>query len=500
MDSSIYNAVLEWEELDCGTIHMCDAFDLSGYQPYLNTAFSLEGLRDVVICRDENYRLKIEASGILLRSDYGEDGEALLQEGELIPGSTIEGQDANHHTIRIEDCMVYGQNNSIRLREDAESEFSAHIYASKMVKKYYWNRDEQGAAFLTEWYLNGPRGSVVMYADSTRRVRKERITRMRACEKQYRQVSAREESYSNDSVYIEYKDTGFCINKVPEELGPEWAACVSIEYGIGGRRIPDEAERRAIGELAGFLMGKNLGLVGYSMYDENNNPLETMMCNPPFSDVHKECALSEREIVPVHYYHDERNNFRNYMQQLLPEYIEVRECYHLDDALYLYWIANAMPIGISQPVLASGIETLKHGWYKAGNSKTKGTYVSKDEYEKKMREVLAEVERIWDGHPYAGRIYNRIAGCYQMGANEQLWLFFEEIGLECGELEKRAWKARNNNAHGQGSAGDVEKEIQNTKVMFLLLARTILKLLGYEGEYIDTAQIGFPRKRLEEAV
>jgi len=88
-----------------------------------------------------------------------------------------------------------------------------------------------------------------------------------------------------------------------------------------------------------------------------------------------------------------------------------------------------------------------------------------------------------------------------MGANDRLRFFFNEIGLSVGEMEWWAIGQRNPMAHGAASVFDGstnEIMIQATDVYRTLFHRIALKLLGYDGAYIDYGTLGHPIRDISE--
>lgn len=81
-------------------------------------------------------------------------------------------------------------------------------------------------------------------------------------------------SNSWDYAYIQCPEFGFIVHKVPGGLGPAWSESIGIEYREEFGRIPDPLEREAVSEIVGFIMGKRLFNVGYSVYYEPETPLE----------------------------------------------------------------------------------------------------------------------------------------------------------------------------------------------------------------------------------
>ena len=57
-------------------------------------------------------------------------------------------------------------------------------------------------------------------------------------------------------------------------------------------------------------------------------------------------------------------------------------------------------------------------------------------------------------------------------------------------------RARNFSVHGSYKSGgnDYYKQMRTSRIYECLLSRVILKLLDYEGQYVDYGTIGYPQK------
>lgn len=72
-----------------------------------------------------------------------------------------------------------------------------------------------------------------------------------------------------------------------------------------------------------------------------------------------------------------------------------------------------------------------------------------------------------------------------MSENEKTWKFFEELELQTGPAEKKIFIERNKSIHGNLSEINYD-EFQAAYLSFkTTLNRIILRILNYEGKYID---------------
>lgn len=82
--------------------------------------------------------------------------------------------------------------------------------------------------------------------------------------------------------------------------------------------------------------------------------------------------------------------------------------------------------------------------------------------------------------------------------SEQLTHFFTGIDVVIGNMEKKALQARNFSAHGSfgGSNIDYREQYVISQVYECILVRVVLKLLKYDGNYIDYGTFGYPEKNI----
>ena len=91
-------------------------------------------------------------------------------------------------------------------------------------------------------------------------------------------------------------------------------------------------------------------------------------------------------------------------------------------------MANNMPLGTNLPLYANGLEILATAWFKSKESKTKGVYMPKKIYDNLLKDEFISIEKKISEYEYGERILNRIKNSFQLGANEKVSIFFDEIG------------------------------------------------------------------------
>ncbi|WP_158808190.1 hypothetical protein [Beijerinckia sp. L45] len=76
---------------------------------------------------------------------------------------------------------------------------------------------------------------------------------------------------------------------------------------------------------------------------------------------------------------------------------------------------------------------------------------------------------------------------------------FDALGLDLGDVERKAWQARNRAAHGAGSPRRIEV-ILHGKVLRLMVHRLLAAITGCSDRYVDYHGLDFPIRNLADAV
>jgi len=487
MSSKQYLSHLEWEFL---------------YREYNieNPTISepLPGIpRLLKIRRNDQYLLEATISGQLGKSD--------IPEGQTSPGGFVQSfeiKGTNRDEVyELTGCFIMDTR-----CESSSSEILTPVHkfqADLHIQKVRRTRDlaESPPLWLTEWYLNGVH-SKRFFTRSTTRQRTNEYLRERGV---YHQPEERFEgdsghSISSDYAYIRCPDFGFIVHEVPEGLGPTWSKNIGIEYREEFGRIPDPFEREAIREIVGFIMGKRLINVGYSTFDESGTPLELCAVRPWGDNVISLCQASAFSPIRFPTYTDQ---FETVLQDLVPKYLEARNTLNLDEALLRYWIGSTLLTGTDIPIIANGIEILANAWFKSERSKSKGTYLPKEEFSRLIEEELANVASKLGDNPYKDRLLGKMRSVNNRGSGEKIESFFQELGLDIGTLERKAISTRNKMIHSAITTNGQEQLEELIRLSFAyrtLFHRVILRILDYSGKYIDYATEGLPERAVEEAI
>lgn len=455
-----------------------------------------EGAETLEIWRDESYKLqgKIIGSNDGLDLFHREDKNKVA--GTIVPSFEIEGSDYyGLKSYKLSHCyIVSSSTKAINLDSKPQDNFEIKLKPYRVEK--HQNSGEK-VDWLIEWYINGPSGNFI-FPRLTEREIKEEYIRKRYDFEERSFSGANKSEVKNDFAFIELGDFNFIIQVVPKHFGPSWSNNIAIEYREEWGGIPREEDREAIREIVSFILGKQLLNVGYSTFNDMGYPINEVAIDPWGDNIVSKCK--EPSLFPIMI--DDYNNrgiIEQILKNLIPTYLEIRDDLNLEQALWSYWVSLDLPIGINLPILSSGIEAIAKGWFKTNKSKTKGVYLSKKEYDSILSNEINAIEEKLKNIEYGEKMINKIKNAFNMGANDRLRFFFNEIGLKIGNVEEQTIKARNSMAHGDKINDEEMTKMLNLTYSFqTLFHRVLLMVLDYDGNYIDRSTYGWPEKNITE--
>jgi hypothetical protein len=453
---------------------------------------------EIKIWRDEEYKLKAEINGKTTEfSPIPQPQQDTA--GEILPTFAITGKtDGDTSTYDIGGCSIgdYSTHYEPIGAGFPQGTFNTELRLQQI--KLIQQKDVP-IEWLTEWYINGIKAGFFLFR-STVRTCKETYTRERKTTKEKPETFDTGESIggSIDHAFIKCDDFGFIIHTAPEQFGPGWSNNIGIEYRSEFGRIPSPEERLAISEIVSFVIGKHLLKVGYTSYAKSGIPIEKVAVNP-WGDNIRHLAHTP-QIPPIQIGTEAtRGKIETILPPLVKKYLELREPLKLDEVLWRYWIGRELPLGSNIPIMANGIEILIKYWFKSQKSKSKGIYLTKDEFDTITKEEFKKIEATLEDKQFKEKIMNKLKDCYKMSLTDQLKFFFEELGLPLGKTEQKAIRCRHKMIHSSVNMGatEIQEIIRLSFAYRCLVHRTVLKILDYSGTYVDYSMIGFPEKPID---
>jgi hypothetical protein len=476
------------------------------------------GTQRITVSRDDSYRLHTVIEGAITsneRPSSGQQNHPLMSistpgpPGTWIVPFSARGQ-SMPYLYTFHDCVVAGQQSSQHSRENPELELFQGEVAVHEVERVmdYGDGNPRELSWFTEWFLNGP-DEHFFYTRRTKRRLAGTYERERL-DVDVPVINVPSQGMEApgwlDHVLVDGETASFVVTAVPRDVGPGWSRNVGIEYHVAWG-VPDQNTREAIAEIVSFVMGRQLLFVGSSSYDQTALPLTCTARSPWGDNATALCASSEHS--PVQCAELRANEptvvpegCESTLQQLVPGYLEKRLLHRFKDAMWRYWLSFLVPFEAQIPAIATAVEILADGWYRSTGSPSQGTYMEPTEFQDLVGPELQQLASKLSPQVYGDRMLRRITHAYEVGANQRVPFFLEELKLPIGQLEKRALRERNAAVHG-GSYSSEEGYKALARQIWVyqtLFHRIVLKLLHFQGKYVDRATEGWPERSLDEPI
>ena len=446
---------------------------------------------ELSVSRDDNYNISISCVRYLNR--YKEKRQrSTVPRREFIPGETIP---AGRLEIKIFDdytvtfAPMYSNGYESKL-DKTNYKLSCYRVEGKSSKK---------PSVIKEWLLNGSKSGLYFCVNSKFEYKVEGSVSGIYGDLEFPiKEELEEQEYNGRFIHFKYKDTAFDIHFVGNKYGPSWSTNLSISYFEEYGRIPSLEEREQIREYMSFFIGKRLMYVGESSFDKNGNQIGFIMERPRTCgfDIKKEC-MSGAE-APIRTDASVLEKYFDTVQKYIEPFSELYKKLDFASLFSAYWYAKNIIKPMDLPILSAALENLMRKWYEEVEFNPETVLMDKKDFANRIKPIKELVETQFVGTGYAERMKKSVEGMNRMSVREQLTHFFDGINMVVGEKEKNALKARNFSAHGSFDENNIDykEQFMVSQVYKCIMVRVILKLLKYEGNYIDYGTLGYPEKNV----
>jgi hypothetical protein len=445
----------------------------------------------ITVWRNENYQLKGKLSGYI-KDPTKFERDTFIGKGNIIKGDTITGRDSLGNCVELSDCFLTGfHTNSWQMRE---GEYYADIELQlSTVQLNFLNDNSTGESLQLEWFicseidanfnettfrklnLSNPKNRIGLdeYDDSVNNL-----------------IGS---SSSRDYILIDLPEVKCIVAKVPLIFPPKGLKGICLEFRSKEYSTPQIIS--CLKHFTSFLLGNKLIHIGSSSLSNNNLTAATLYSTG------KNFLLdsNKNSMPPIKFNHQyDWGNFSWLANNLLPTFFILQNTLSLNQVLSRYWIARSVPVGANLPVLANAIEILASKYLKE-NGKFKMENIPDKEYINLIQAELTNLENKLSRIEGGTAMINKIKGANKKVPSEKMAFFFSLIGLEVGKSEKAAINLRNKMAHSARDYTDDDKAYDDlilTRVYEVLFNRVVLRLLGYDGYYIDYSITKCPSKHI----
>ena len=121
-------------------------------------------------------------------------------------------------------------------------------------------------------------------------------------------------------------------------------------------------------------------------------------------------------------------------------------------------------------------------WFDSVDSKRSTVIIEKSKYKQLIKDIRPLFLETFGEYT---QIINKFDQLNKMSINKSMELFFEEINVEMGDIERNAIYSRNKPVHGNDMGTETFSDIMiYSEIYRIILNRVILTLLDYNGDYI----------------
>lgn len=473
-----YYEEIEWELLQKERIFKYDTWKFE-------LPFEMMHIKELKIYRDDFYKISLKIKCVV-------DENFLKEVGPLVMIKFIKIKSdfyPDEYLIEYLEVLKYTS-----FYENSSFALNISLSATKIMFNPNVN---ENIAWVKEWYLNGP-SSKITFPRTTDFSKKE-IYEKELYNPPKELIDGRKfkietnkiESTSNNYIFCKLNDAeNIIIGRVPDGMAPDWSNNISISYN-SEKYVNNKKIRDNIGNIISFVFGKKLIKVAESYYDSKGNKIKEKIHNPFINqkiNIKNICKTDDKFPIPIHRY--QREDVELIISDLINSFIENKVDF--SQMFVNYWSSSFLPHESRIILLAASLESLKNKWFESENSKSRGVIIDKPLFRILIKDIKNSFNLIFDE---CQMIKDNFGGLNRLSLNKSFETFFEEIGMDFGEVELGAIKARNNPVHGN----DIDTETYLELIIYadvyqILVNKVILTLLDFDGlynihDFVDPVQI-----------
>lgn len=451
----------------------------------------VEDVQKLFVSRDEELNIVIRCVSNVKQSANRAFARK-KRESEYLPGMSVKAGEIviNYPGDSFRFCPCYFQG--------YKGDYHKIEYMLSCYHAEHKSKRGEKVALIREWVLNGSQTGLCFCGNGLFDYKKEAVVSGRHGDMIFPEISSiLEKNYMGRYIHVKYKDTAFDVSFVGNNNGPQWSNNICISYFEIYGRIPGIDERECIRDYLSFFIGKRLIYIGESSFDKKGNVIGRVLEKPRTYNFDIKFLCSNGAKAPISDEYGNLNYYLNSIQQGIDKFDAIYKKLDLSSFLSAYWYAKIVARPFDLTILGSALERLVNIWYSEEKSNPDTVLVEKQDFSKRIKPIKALIEKQFEDTVYAERMKRSVDNINRMSMTEKYMLFFDEIGLPIGAIEKKALKARNYPAHGSfRNDGEVQTQEMRTmsKVYECLINRIVLKLIDYNGNYVDYGTIGFPEK------
>lgn len=424
--------------------------------------FEMPKIKHVLIKRDESYNILINIECEMNRKLPNEIKENLYT-------IKIRGKYSSEGYV-LKNCHLFEQITSV---ENSHGIFTLKLTVTSILFDSGVNSE---VAWIKEWYLNGPHNHRIFHRTTT--FSKKEIYNKELHNPVPELQTVKPFKIETNHVSSTHRNYMFCklnddeniiISLVPDEMKPDWSDNICLQYS-SKKHMDDINLRRDIKNIISFIFGRKLIKIAESHYDINGNKIKETMIDPFINnnlDIKNICESSDNFPIPIYDY--SRDSSESIMTNMINSFISKKETLDFTSMFINYWSSTFLPSESRIILLAASLESLMNKWFDSINSKRSTVIIEKSKYKQLIKDIRPVFLETFEGHT---QIINNFNQLNILSINKSIELFFEEINLEMGDIEKNALYSRNDPVHGN----DIDHDTFSDLMIYVEIYRIILQI------------------------
>ena len=265
------------------------------------------------------------------------------------------------------------------------------------------------------------------------------------------------------------------------------------------RGLPSEDFRKKVRNCLSFIIGRPLIQTGHSVFDSDwkivsSEAISSYSMGQAAFNIHSmppvplgnkyQGELDEGIVSPILL-----SIYRNYDQ------------YNFGYLSWTYWHAICAPVHIAAVHFGACIESLQKSFISSNGKLFSTSLIEKSDWKPFKTDIQEILKNMDIGEAEKKVLENKVNSLNQTPQSILTERFLNTLDIKLSDLEKSAWKQRNNAAHGnETKEGGEIKLIREIKVLKVIFHRVFLKIVNGGDYYVDYYTIGFPVKNLNESI
>jgi hypothetical protein len=171
--------------------------------------------------------------------------------------------------------------------------------------------------------------------------------------------------------------------------------------------------------------------------------------------------------------------------------------------VWMYLHARNAPLEMAAGYVGTALEFLVRGYYEQPQNELRSKLLSNTVFSElllKMKETVKTSKTLASNESDADKfevLSSKLASLTSVSGKKLTEMLLCDLGLENGEVEKRALKARARAVHADSSDRGFET-LTDYRALHTLFARVVFRVLDLDATYVDYSSLNFPSRPLGE--